>query len=132
MKKSTRCTAPVRRGLEPHVFSHYKIKNRQVRFSIMCRGAGSNRRLFPLQGNTLPTELPRHNYYINLFKTIIKFRPPSASSGKSLTGTVHLSPFDYKTLKILRLGPKPNLTPPTELPRQIIILKLFKNIKHTL
>lgn len=28
-------------------------------FNILCRGPGSNRRPLPLQGNALPTELPR-------------------------------------------------------------------------
>lgn len=30
----------------------------------MCLGAGSNRRPLPLQGNALPTELPKHDYMI--------------------------------------------------------------------
>ena len=40
----------------------YNLKNQPYGwfFKFLCRGAGSNRRLFPLQGNTLPTELPRH------------------------------------------------------------------------
>ncbi len=34
-------------------------KKPQMRFFVLCRGAGSNRRPHPLQGYALPTELPR-------------------------------------------------------------------------
>ena len=38
-----------------------------VRLLLLCLGPGSNRRPFPLQGNALPTELPKQlGNYIKL------------------------------------------------------------------
>lgn len=49
----------------------------------MCLGAGSNRRPLPLQGNALPTELPKQWSLLYLFIDI--FQPPCQPSPQTFS-----------------------------------------------
>jgi hypothetical protein len=48
--------------------------------------------------------------YITLVLGKGNLAPPPLADSPLLTEAVHLSPFEYKTFKVLRLGPLPKLT----------------------
>jgi hypothetical protein len=60
-------------------------------FCLMCRGPGSNRRPLPLQGNALPTELPRHlefNFQQSLLIQVLVLR-------QTVQDLIYISPAVY-------------------------------------
>ena len=59
----------------------------------------------------------------------VKRKPHNPSNSQlptmtsNLTGSVHLSPFDYKTFKVFHLGPNPNFNLTGSVPRLDFLLR---------